>query len=202
MCHGSPQQLPMSAKRNGNSRQPTGFLQPLELVPADLPKREAFALQFLDRIEVDNTWPWYIFWTDEAHFHLHGSVNTQNCRIWSRENPIQMQPLPLHSQKLTVWCQFTEAFIFGPFFFEEIRPLGSVTCTVNGTCYVSLLRNHLIPALQQRGCADSTIFIQDGRPSHIATPVKQLFNIHFGNDRIISRHFPTAWSPRPSDLNP
>ncbi|GBL92034.1 hypothetical protein AVEN_102588-1 [Araneus ventricosus] len=59
--------------------------------------------------------------------------------------------------------------------------------------YESLLRNQLIPALQQRGCA---IFMQDGAPPHTATPVKQLLNMHFGNDRIINRHFPTAWSPR------
>ncbi|GBL80317.1 hypothetical protein AVEN_92235-1 [Araneus ventricosus] len=56
-----------------------------ELVPADLPKREAFALQFLPRIEVDNDWPWNILWTDETHFHLQGSVNTQNCRIWQEK---------------------------------------------------------------------------------------------------------------------
>ncbi|GBL90155.1 hypothetical protein AVEN_135491-1 [Araneus ventricosus] len=98
-----------------------------ELVPADLPKREAFALQFLARMEVDNAWLWNILWTDEAYFHLQGSVNTQNCRIWTRENPFQMQPLPLHSQKVTVWCGFTAAFIVSPFFFEEIGPSGHVT---------------------------------------------------------------------------
>ncbi|GBM36494.1 hypothetical protein AVEN_249684-1 [Araneus ventricosus] len=150
-----------------------------ELVPADLPKRE-----------------------DEAHFHLRSSVNTQNCRIWTRENPFKIQPLPLHSQKVTVWCGFTAAFIVGPFFFEEIGPLGLVSCTVNGTRYESLLRNQLIPTLQQRGYMDSTIFMQDGAPTHIATPVKQLLNLNFGNDRIISRHFPTAWPPRSPDLNP
>ncbi|GBM29950.1 hypothetical protein AVEN_167430-1 [Araneus ventricosus] len=52
-----------------------------ELVPADLSKREVFALQFLARMEVENAWPWNILWTDEAHFHLQGSANTQNCRI-------------------------------------------------------------------------------------------------------------------------
>ncbi|GBN25927.1 hypothetical protein AVEN_142851-1 [Araneus ventricosus] len=52
-----------------------------ELVPADLPKREAFALHFLARMKVDNAWPWNILWTDEAYFHLQCSVNTQNCRI-------------------------------------------------------------------------------------------------------------------------
>ncbi|GBN16525.1 hypothetical protein AVEN_64222-1 [Araneus ventricosus] len=49
---------------------------------------------------------------------------------------------------------------------------------------------------------DSTIFIQDSAPSHIETPVKQLLNLHFGNDRIVSRHFPTARSPRSPHLNP
>ncbi|GBL92848.1 hypothetical protein AVEN_4549-1 [Araneus ventricosus] len=61
-----------------------------ELVPADLPEREAFAPKFLARMEVDNSWPWNILWADEAHFHLQGSVNTQKCRIWARENPFQM----------------------------------------------------------------------------------------------------------------
>ncbi|GBN57629.1 hypothetical protein AVEN_214645-1 [Araneus ventricosus] len=118
-----------------------------ELVPADLSKREAFALQFLARMEVDNAWSWNIFWTDEAYFHLQGPVNTQNCRIWARENPFQMQPLLLHSQKVTVWCGFTAAFIVGHFFFEEAGPSGPATCTVNGTRYESLLRNQLILAL-------------------------------------------------------
>ncbi|GBL88998.1 hypothetical protein AVEN_255159-1 [Araneus ventricosus] len=133
-------------------------------------------------MEVDNTCPWNILWTDEAHFYLQGSVNTQNCRIWARENPFQMQPLPLHSQMTTVWCGFTTAFILCPFFYEEISPSGPAICTVNGTRYESLLRNQLIPALQQRGSVDRTIFMQDGAPPHIATPKKQLLNLHFGND--------------------
>ncbi|GBN03483.1 hypothetical protein AVEN_146126-1 [Araneus ventricosus] len=85
---------------------------------------------------------------------------------------------------------------------KEICPSDPVICTVNGTHCKSLLQNQLIPALQQRGCVDSTIFMQNGAPPHIATPVKQLLNMHFGIDRIIIRHFPTAWSPRSPDLNP
>ncbi|GBO02131.1 hypothetical protein AVEN_27291-1 [Araneus ventricosus] len=81
-----------------------------------------------------------------------------------------MQPLPLHSQKVTVWCGFTAAFIVDPFFFEEFGPSGPVTCPVNGTRYESLLRNQLIPALERRGCVDNTIFIQDSDSSaHIQT---------------------------------
>ncbi|GBM74582.1 hypothetical protein AVEN_151034-1 [Araneus ventricosus] len=44
--------------------------------------------------------------------------------------------------------------------------------------------------------------MQVGSPPHIATPAKQLLNLYFRNDRIISRHFPTAWPPRSSELNP
>ncbi|GBN20408.1 hypothetical protein AVEN_177690-1 [Araneus ventricosus] len=44
--------------------------------------------------------------------------------------------------------------------------------------------------------------MRDGAPPHIATAVKQLLNLHFGNDRIISRHIPTALPPRATDLKP
>ncbi|GBM06498.1 hypothetical protein AVEN_58333-1 [Araneus ventricosus] len=53
-----------------------------------------------------------------------------------------------------------------------------------------------------RGCVNSAFFMQEGSPLQIATPVKQMLNLHFGNDRIISRHFPTAWPPRSPDVNP
>ncbi|GBM73688.1 hypothetical protein AVEN_177739-1 [Araneus ventricosus] len=43
--------------------------------------------------------------------------------------------------------------------------------------------------------------MHDGVLPHIETIVKQLLNLHFVNDRIISRHFPTAWPPRSPDLN-
>ncbi|GBM55541.1 hypothetical protein AVEN_16355-1 [Araneus ventricosus] len=108
--------------------------------------------------------------------------------------------LRFYTKKVTVWCGFAAAIIVGPFVFEEIGPSGPVTCTVDATRYESLLRNQFIPALQQRRCVDSTIFIQNGAPPHMAKPVKHLFDLHFGNDRIISNHFPTTWPPRSPDL--
>ncbi|GBL82436.1 hypothetical protein AVEN_252573-1 [Araneus ventricosus] len=45
---------------------------------------------------------WNIFWTDEAHFYIYGYVNTQNCRIWATENPFGHQPVPLHSEKVSM----------------------------------------------------------------------------------------------------
>jgi hypothetical protein len=40
--------------------------------------------------------------SDEAHFHLNGSVNKQNCRYWAANNPHEMHQKPLHSPKVTV----------------------------------------------------------------------------------------------------
>ncbi|GFU79430.1 uncharacterized protein TNCV_871991 [Trichonephila clavipes] len=96
----------------------------------DREKRLTFALTFLARVEVDASWPWKILWSDEVHFHLSGTVNIHNCRIWDTENPRTFQEIPLHSPKVTVWCGFTATFILGSFFFEETTRNGPVTCTV------------------------------------------------------------------------
>ncbi|GFV61923.1 uncharacterized protein TNCV_4107271 [Trichonephila clavipes] len=53
-----------------------------QLMVNDREKRLTFALTFLARVEVDASWPWKILWSDGAHFHLSGTVNTHNCRIW------------------------------------------------------------------------------------------------------------------------
>ncbi|GBN40788.1 hypothetical protein AVEN_30923-1 [Araneus ventricosus] len=188
--------------RNILECHPFKITQVQELVPADLPKREAFH----PAISCSNGSGQCM---DLTHFVDRRSPfpSPKFCQYSKLQNiiyiyPFQMQPLPLHSQKVTVWCGFTAAFIIGPFFSEEIGPPGPITCIVNALRYESPLRKQLIPALQLRGCVDSTILMQDGVPSHIAAPVKQLLNIHFGNGRIISRHFPTAWPPRSPDLNP
>ena len=96
-----------------------------------------------------------------------------------------------------MWCRFTASFIIGLYFLEETGALGPVTVTVTDDRHnESLLRIHVIPALQQRGWLDPIIFMQDSSPPHIVNPVKQLLKRHFGITKIISRHFPTAWSSR------
>ncbi|GBO22048.1 hypothetical protein AVEN_157002-1 [Araneus ventricosus] len=56
--------------------------------------------------------------------------------------------------------------------------------------------------LTERDCLDTSVFMQDGAPPHIARAVHGLLLDHFGDDRVISRIFPIAWSPRSPDLNP
>jgi hypothetical protein len=57
--------------------------------------------------------------TDEAHFHLSGSVNKKNFRCWAPENPHKLHQRPVHSEKVTVWCGVACFGLTGPYFFEE-----------------------------------------------------------------------------------
>lgn len=172
------------------------------LNPSDPEKRTDFARMFLARIAVDKAWPWNILWTDEAHFTLEGVVNTQNCRIWGTARPTVVHEESLHADYITVWCGFNADFILGPFFFEETTSQGPKRCSITGTRYCDLLQQKVIPALQDRQHLQTTVFMQDGAPPHIARPVTALLRDHFGDDRIISRSFPTTWPPRSPDLNP
>jgi hypothetical protein len=57
------------------------------------------------------------FSRDEAHFHLCGTVNTQNFRYWAEDNPQIIHQRPLHSSKLTVWCAISQFGVIGSYFF-------------------------------------------------------------------------------------
>ena len=61
-----------------------------------------------------------ILFSDEAHFWLNGYVNKQNCRIWDEEQPEEIQELPLHPEKTTVWCGLWPGGIIGPYFFKNV----------------------------------------------------------------------------------
>ncbi|KAF2347113.1 hypothetical protein FHG87_022131 [Trinorchestia longiramus] len=63
--------------------------------------------------------PSIFFSSDEAHFHLSGSVNKQNCRYCAEDNPRELHQRPLQSPKVTVWCAVSKFGVIGPYFFEE-----------------------------------------------------------------------------------
>ena len=76
-------------------------------------------LYYENQRSVKNVFPLFltkIWFSDEAHFWLNGYVNKQNCRIWDEEQPEEVQVLPLHPQKTTVWCGLWAGGIIGPFF--------------------------------------------------------------------------------------
>ncbi|GBN09994.1 hypothetical protein AVEN_250132-1 [Araneus ventricosus] len=87
-------------------------------------------------------------------------------------------------------------------FFEEITVNGIQTCSVIGQRCRDMLRDFVIPQLQQSRCLQDIIFKQDGVPPHINRRVKQLLRQHFTDARVISRHFPTAWPSRSPYITP
>lgn len=91
------------------------------------------------RCDNDYTFLDNIIFSDEASFELNSTVNRQNCRYWSDENPHWMRDLHTqYPQKLNVWAGFYERGITGPFFIEG---------NLNANIYLDLLRNQILPAI-------------------------------------------------------
>ena len=72
----------------------------------------------------------------KAHFHVSGNVNKKNCHCWAPNNPHELHQHPLHSAKVTVWCEVYSHVIIGPYFFENTK---GRTVTVNAEWYIFML---------------------------------------------------------------
>ena len=84
-----------------------------ELSEEDFETRRAACDDILQNIPPDAVF----ISSDEAHFHLCGTVNKQNFRYWAAENPRELHQQPLHSPKVTVWCAVAEFGVWGRYFF-------------------------------------------------------------------------------------
>ena len=111
-----------------------------KLLPSDFVQRRLFCERMLEIIASDDV---MLMMSDEAHFHLDGYVNQQNCRFWAAENPRELHQRPPHTAKVSVWCGISKVGIVGPYFFEE----EGATVTVTSERYVEMLRNFLCPQL-------------------------------------------------------
>lgn len=115
-----------------------------QLKPTDYHQRSKFALEMFSLFEVNDDM--LLFMSDEAHFHLDGFVNKQNCRYYAAENPQSLHGRPLHSPKVTVWCAVSKKLIIGPYFFEEQGNTG----TVNSARSIDMLNNFFKSVLRKR----------------------------------------------------
>ena len=68
-----------------------------------------------------------IIMSNEAHFHLNGSVNKQNFWYRAPQNPHEVHQRLLHSLKVMVWCVIGKFGITGLYFFEENGITGTTT---------------------------------------------------------------------------
>lgn len=168
-----------------------------ELKPADHEMRRIFSDWALKQLEMDSEFPKKIFFSDEAHFWLNGSVNKWNCRIWSATNPQVIHQKQLHSPKLSVWCTLHAGGIIGPYFF--VNENGN-TVTVNGIRYRSMLTEFFWPEINNIEYQNMW-FQQDGATSHTARDTIDLLKEKF-DKKIISRNGSVNWPPRSCDLTP
>ncbi|PNF42612.1 hypothetical protein B7P43_G01283 [Cryptotermes secundus] len=136
-----------------------------ELTNDDKRKRMEFCDSMLEMMEDENFISRLIF-SNEATFHLSGTVNRHNVRIWGTEHPHETVEHERDSPKVNVFCAVFQDKVYGPFFFE-----GN---TVTGQTYLDKFQNWLFTSLQ----ADSPdlIFQQDGAPPHWHLMVRAFLN--------------------------
>ena len=156
-----------------------------EINAGDCAQKLAFARNMLQIFEEHDA---VIMMSDEAHFHLNGTVNKQNCRYWASENPRALHQRTLHSPNVTVWCAVTKECVIGPYFFEE----NGVTVTVNSHRFTEMVNNFFIQELHVRGMNTRTAWFQlDGATAHTARAsmdlVRALFNNHVISDLAMFR---------------
>jgi len=168
-----------------------------ELKPADLPNRHRFSVWALEKLEKDPLFSSKILFSDEAHFWLSGYVNKQNCRIWSDEQPEEVQVVSLHPGKTTVWCALWAGGIIGPYFFKNEA---GQNVTVNGARYRAMITEYLLPEIESRNL-DDIWFQQDGATCHTSRESIALLRQQFG-EQLISRFGPITWPPRSCDITP
>jgi hypothetical protein len=82
--------------------------------------------------------------------------------------------------------------VIGPFFFEG---------TVNHANYLSLLRDTVVPAIENLENSDALLFQQDGAPPHFALVVRHFLDNAFPQGWI-GRSGPIEWPPRSPDITP
>ena len=93
---------------------------------------------------------------------MNGTVNKQNCRIYDTENPQEIQEVPLHDEKVTVWCGVSAKAVIGPFFFQNEN---GHAVTVNQERYRDMMTNFVIPIIRRKRMRQFW-FQQDGAPPH------------------------------------
>lgn len=165
-----------------------------EIKPTDKIKRLEFAIDFLNRIDDDENFLKNVFFSDEATFHVSGTVNRNNCRVWGAEHPHEVIQHQRDSPKVNVWCGLMVDRVIGPFIFVEQ--------TINGDIYYDMLTEYVFPQVEDIEAEKGLVFFQqDGAPPHYSNHVRAALDTRFPG-RWIGRAGPIAWPPRSPDLTP
>ena len=157
----------------------------------DPDRRLEFCEWLLDSTRQDSTLLDRILWTDEAIFQTNGRVNRHNCVYWSDTNPHFIIEQELNVPRVIVWGGIWSNGVVGPFFFDD---------NVTSKSYLQMLKDSIIPELQQESSFETMIWQQDGAPPHYGQIVRDYLDETFV--QWIGRRGTTEWPPRSPDLTP
>ncbi|CAF3181292.1 unnamed protein product [Rotaria sp. Silwood2] len=157
----------------------------------DPDRRTEFCEWVLDSFEEDPTLLDRILWTDEAIFKVNGRVNRHNCVYWSDTNPHLVIEQELNVPQVVVWGGIWSNGVVGPYFFE-----GNVTSQK----YFQMLKDNIIPQLEEHSSFQTMIWQQDGAPPHYGQIVRDYLDDTFLH--WIGRRGTIEWPPRSPDLTP
>ena len=157
-----------------------------QLDPQNYAKRVKFAKWFLSLpdVAIDQ-----IIFSDETFFCLTESLNKQNNRLWLDSRPNEQLEVPLHDEKILVWCAISAEKIFGPYYFEE---------TVNQHNYLEIIKTFFWPKLLRTPNYKKYWFQQDGAPPHTANLVQDWLTSKLST-KFINK---SQWPPQSPDLSP
>ena len=99
-------------------------------------------LGFIGNLRERQTAGWYrickkkkkIIFSNEAHIHLGGQVNEENCRIWAQK--VHTWPYRSQCLRMTTWWGLWNGSIIGPYFFDNED---SFNPTANGDTYRTMI---------------------------------------------------------------
>ena len=149
--------------RSDMSLHPIKFQVVHALRNRDREMRFQFCRQFVGILTENPNLPNKLLMSDEAHFHLHGTINKQNFRYWSAANPHELHQRPTYDQKVTVCCTVWSRRVIGPYFFEDED---GKAITVTSQRYTEVINEFLSPNLPPNN--GTLWFQQDGATAHMA----------------------------------
>ncbi|XP_066141182.1 uncharacterized protein [Euwallacea fornicatus] len=159
--------------------------------------KKPFKPKFLHSLEAgdQNLRMEFCLWLQTA-FTTNGVVSTQNCRIWSDQNPNWIiECKRQYSSKVNVFCGILNQKIIGSYFFNE---------NLNTARFLRFLQNEFSDALDELPLSyHYNLHLQlDEAPIHNAVNVRNWLNDNFPN-RWIGRNSPLIrWPPRSPDITP
>ena len=169
---------------------PYSYTMVQELTGDDDDRRLEFCEWIRQRVSTNDNFYKQIVFSDEAVFHVNGTVNRHNLHYWNVDNPHVKFERFQDRQSVTVWCMLSSTGVID--YNIDFQ-------TMNGERYCQVLQDKVIPFFTQRRHSQK-LYQQDGAPAHYSVAARKLLDDNMPG-RWIGRRGPIEWPPRSPDLS-